>query len=443
MENLKELKEITSQFNLLYAEDDRSIAEAFISYLSKFFKEVVYVENGLEGLEMYKQQKFDLVITDIKMPKMSGLDMAQEIKKINNEQNIVIVSAYSSADIFLSSIKIGIDGYLIKPINYSDMNQSLFKICTKLKKFKENDANQKIQKQLLNQITQKNHELTQFLDVLNHVAIVTKTDIEGNITYVNDFFCEITGYSKEELIGNNHRLVRHNDMAKSVYEDMWNTIKQGKVWQGTIKNQTKDGNSYFVFSTIMPLFDENQNIVEYIAVRFLTTKEEEEKRDFKRKVMMSYQEFKKENFNTHKQIDSLNEEIHTLKILNANHNQFINELKDKNRRFVTQINFYEKELKTKEENYLRHMKATSSNNKSINDLNKKSQTKIESLNKEIDFLGKDIKLKKKEIHSLEDKVAEQRNVIKEFRDSLDTITYSKQEEETKKGRLRNVLDRFL
>lgn len=443
MENLKELKAITSPYTLLYAEDDRSIADAFINYLSKFFKEVVYVENGLDGLEMYKQQKFDLVITDIKMPKMSGLQMSQEIKKINKEQNILIVSAYSSTDIFLSSIKIGIDGYLVKPINYSDMNELLYKICTKIKKYKENDENQKVQQKLLNQITQKNHELTQYLDVLDHVAIVTKTDLEGVITYANDFFCEITGYKKEELIGQTHNIVRHEDMPKSIYEDMWNTIQEGKVWSGTIKNKKKNGEPYYVFSTIMPLFDENQNITDYIAVRFLTTKEEEEKREFKKRVMTSYSEFKKDNYNSHKQIELLTEKIKTLAIVNDRHNQYINEQKEKIRQLKTQINFYEKEIQNKEDNYHRTIESTSENSKNINDLYKKAQVKIDAQEKEIEFLQKDLDLKKKELHKIEDELFEQRKIIREFRDSLDTKTYSQKEEETKKGRLKNILNRFL
>lgn len=442
MENIKELKAITSSYKLLYAEDDKDIAQAFITYLSKLFDEVVYVENGEQGLEFYKQQDFDLVITDIKMPKMNGLEMSQEIKKINKEQNIVVVSAYSSADIFLSSIKIGIDGYLVKPINYADMNNVLFKLCTKIKKFRENDEHQKTLEKYVSQITQKNTELTQYLDILNNVAIISKTDLTGKITYVNDFFCEVSEYSKEEILGQSHNIIRHQDMAKSVYEDMWETIQAGRVWKGTIKNKTKSGNSYFVVSTIIPLFDENHKIKEYFGVRFLTTKEEEEKREFKRKVMMSYQEFRKETFNATKKIQLLNDEIKMLSTDNKRLTILATDLKEKNQKFITQMNFYEKEIKAKEENYHRSLESTSSNSKNIIELHKKDQMKIDSQRKEIDFLKEDYNLKVDQVNKLEDKLKEQREIIQELR-TLSIKKNPTEEEEEKEGKLNKLFNKFL
>lgn len=442
MENIKELKAITSSYKLLYAEDDKDIAQAFITYLSKLFDEVVYVENGEQGLEFYKQQDFDLVITDIKMPKMNGLEMSQEIKKINKEQNIIVVSAYSSADIFLSSIKIGIDGYLVKPINYADMNNVLFKLCTKIKKYRENDEHQKTLEKYVSQITHKNNELTQYLSILNHVAIISKTDLKGKITYVNDFFCEVSGYTEEEIIGKTHNIIRHEDMAKSVYEDMWKTIQDGRVWKGTIKNKTKEGNSYFVVSTIIPLFDENHKINEYFGVRFLTTKEEEERREFKRKVMMTYQEFKKETFNASKKIQLLSDEIKMLTKDNKRLTFLATDLKEKNHKFITQMNFYEKEIKAKEENYHRSLESTSANSKNITDLHKRDQMKIDSQRKEIQFLKEDYDLKVEQVTKLEDKLKEQREIIQELR-TLSIKPNPSEEDEEKKGKLNKLLNRFL
>lgn len=409
MENLKELTDLTSTYKLLYVEDDRETAEVFINYLSRLFKEVVYVEDGQQALEFYKQDKFDLVITDIMMPKLDGLEMSKEIKQINKEQNILVVSGYSNTETILSSIKIGIDGYLVKPINYSDMNNTIYKICTKIKKYKEITEHQKTLETLVTQITQKNNDLTQYVEILDHIAIISKTDLNGVIIDVNDFFCEVSEYSKEELVGKTHNIIRHENTAKTLYENLWNTIKAKKVWKGTIKNKTKNGASYFTLTTILPLFDENNQIKGYIAIRFLTTKEQEEKREFKKRVISTYQESRKENFNANKKIKFLNDEILNLKNDKEKQSQLICELAEKNQSFLIEMNSYEKE-----NNYLKNLELASSNIKKMLSAYKDDHIKLETQQKELEFLQEEVKEKK----ILEEKIIEQEQIIENLKNQF-------------------------
>lgn len=102
------------------------------------------------------------------------------------------------------------------------------------------------------------------VDASNLLSI---TDVEGNIVYVNDQFCLATGYSREELIGNNHRILKDTDTPAHVYESMWKTILDKNVWSGVIKNFNKDGVPYYTDSTITPILDEEGNIVEFVATR--------------------------------------------------------------------------------------------------------------------------------------------------------------------------------
>ncbi len=83
--------------------------------------------------------------------------------------------------------------------------------------------------------------------------IISSTDINGVITYANRKFCEISGYTKDELIGLNHNIVRHPDMPKAIFKELWDTILDGKEWSGIIKNLRKDGKYYWVYSHITPL----------------------------------------------------------------------------------------------------------------------------------------------------------------------------------------------
>ncbi|MBN2768539.1 MAG: PAS domain S-box protein [Campylobacterales bacterium] len=96
--------------------------------------------------------------------------------------------------------------------------------------------------------------------------IVSSTDLKGIITYANRKFCEIAGYTKDELIGKNHNIVRHPDMPKAAFCDLWDHMQAGKEWTGIIKNLRKDGKYYWVYSHVSPII-ENGNVVGYSAAR--------------------------------------------------------------------------------------------------------------------------------------------------------------------------------
>ncbi|MEA2050143.1 MAG: EAL domain-containing protein [Campylobacterota bacterium] len=101
---------------------------------------------------------------------------------------------------------------------------------------------------------------------MDESSIVSKADLKGNITYVNENFCKITGYTKQEVLGKPHNIVRDPNNSSETFKELWETIKNKKVWKGVLKNKGKLGH-YWVDITILPILDENKNIVEYIAVR--------------------------------------------------------------------------------------------------------------------------------------------------------------------------------
>ncbi|MDP1898781.1 MAG: PAS domain S-box protein [Sulfurimicrobium sp.] len=102
---------------------------------------------------------------------------------------------------------------------------------------------------------------------LNQHAIVSIADASGTITFVNEKFCLISGYPQEELIGQNHRILKSGTHAPAFYADMWNTISSGKTWQGVICNRAKDGRPYWVESTIVPFLDDKGRPYQYVSVR--------------------------------------------------------------------------------------------------------------------------------------------------------------------------------
>jgi aerotaxis receptor len=98
-------------------------------------------------------------------------------------------------------------------------------------------------------------------------AIVSETDLNGIITFANRRFCEISGYSVDELIGKPHNIIRHPDMPKAAFAQLWKTILSGTIWHGLVKNLRKDGKYYWVDTEVSPTYDENGTLKGYMAAR--------------------------------------------------------------------------------------------------------------------------------------------------------------------------------
>lgn len=244
----------TDRIKVLYVEDDTGVKEATLHLLKEFFSKVITASDGLEGLNLYKKEKPDLIITDIDMPHMSGLEMISRIRERDSDTAIVVFTAHSETEFLIESIKLGVDGYVLKPIDLKQFIQTIKKAAENIYLKKE------LQKSI--------NLLKQYQEAVDKLFIVSKTDPRGFITYVNEKFCDISKYKKEELIGKPHNVVRHPDVPRQFFKDLWRTIKKEKrIWKGIVKNRAKDGTTYYVDTVITPIFDENKNIIEFLSIR--------------------------------------------------------------------------------------------------------------------------------------------------------------------------------
>lgn len=109
-------------------------------------------------------------------------------------------------------------------------------------------------------------------NALNEAAIVAETDLNGKITYANEKFVNVSGYSRDELLGKTHSFINSGYHSNTFFKELWKTISHGKVWHGTVKNKTKDGSQYWLESAIAPVLGKDGRPKKYIAVRFDVTK---------------------------------------------------------------------------------------------------------------------------------------------------------------------------
>ena len=123
------------------------------------------------------------------------------------------------------------------------------------------------------ELEENNYNLTQFKSLIQNSTIYSATDLKGIIIDANDKFSELSGYTKEELIGKSHNIVRHPSVDKEVYADMWKTIKSNNIWKGVIENRAKNGESYFVRSTVMPIIGTSGETLYYVSIRDDITQE--------------------------------------------------------------------------------------------------------------------------------------------------------------------------
>ncbi|MEA3553492.1 MAG: PAS domain S-box protein, partial [Campylobacterota bacterium] len=134
-------------------------------------------------------------------------------------------------------------------------------VYNKTKELKELNNN------LENIVEEQTVELHSNIDIISKHVIYSRTNTKGTILEVSDAFCNISGYLKDELIGESHNIVKSSDTPSEVFNDMWTTINSGKEWKGEIKNKKKDGGYYWVYASILPEFDDQNNIKSYMAIR--------------------------------------------------------------------------------------------------------------------------------------------------------------------------------
>lgn len=245
-----------SEISMLFVEDDPVAREILSIMITRKFPAVKLhvAENGKIGLKLFKAQQPDIVITDINMPVMDGIRMASEIKALNPDVPIVVISAHSDTDYLLSAINLGINQYVLKPVDQQKLFAAIAKCVASIKL----EHQVRLQHAFIRKLS---------LAVEQSPTMVVITDPQGTIEYVNPKFSEITGFAPAEVLGQNPRLLKSGRMPAAEYQKLWETITSGKEWRGEFINRKKNGELYYESSSISPVKNLHGTITNFVAIK--------------------------------------------------------------------------------------------------------------------------------------------------------------------------------
>lgn len=266
-------KKLLKRLRLLYVEDDAVIRTELSQLLSNFFENVYTAEDGKEGLEIYlhNQDDIDIILSDINMPKLNGIDMVKAIRGVDPKVPIFFATAHSDNEFLSDAIKLKIHEYIIKPIDIRYLLSLM------------NDLAQVLYQDFL--MEQKNRELSKYKEVTDLNNIVIETDIHMNIVKVNDLCCKISGYSEEELIGQDFKLLKHPEASNDLYIKMYAEVLNNKPWSGTLKNITKENATFTTECYMITILDDAGEIEGAISIQKDITEELAKKREMQRALM--------------------------------------------------------------------------------------------------------------------------------------------------------------
>ena len=256
MLNKQDVIKYTSSLTLLFVEDNREVRESAIFLLEDIFKNIILAVDGQDGIDKFKKNNVDVIITDIDMPVMNGMDMIEKIKEIdNNDVPIIILSALMRTEYFIKSIKLGVKGYLLKPLDIDALFESFDSVTTKIHLKDEMLENMKLKERME-------------LALVGSNTAILDWNLTNNDFYISQNWKEMLGYSDFEVpnIILSWRERVHRDDRKLVYSSLRETKKEKNIYFENIHRlRHKNGRWVWILGRAQLQYDENGTAVRMIG----------------------------------------------------------------------------------------------------------------------------------------------------------------------------------
>ena len=246
-------------YRVLLVDDDVMVLQAHELILRYAGMEVRSVVDPLKTLEVLQSFKPDVIVLDMYMPGANGDELAAVIKEHEAYSLIPILflSVESDPDKQLSALNVGGDDFLLKPISPRHL---VLAVTARARRYRQHAT-------VMHRLNVTLYERKREHMALEQHALVSIADAAGKIIYANAAFCEISGYSREELLGKDHKILKSQQHSRDFYREMWHTLAEGKIWRGEVCNRRKDGELYWVSATITPFLDDKGKVYQYVSIR--------------------------------------------------------------------------------------------------------------------------------------------------------------------------------
>lgn len=251
---------------ILIIDDEEYVRASLADFFEESGFSVTLACDGREGIELAHARRPDIVFTDMRMPNMDGLEVVEAVRRMDDNLPVIVLSGTGVLADAITALQRGAWDYLAKPVvNPAELEHAVARSLERARLVRENRSYQINLEQMVSQRTAELHKLTTAVEQSANAIVIT--GVTGSIEYVNPKFSETTGYSLEEALGRNPRILKSGTHGAPYYRNLWETILSGREWKGEFCNRTKDGRIYWELCSIAPIRDEAGEITNFVAIK--------------------------------------------------------------------------------------------------------------------------------------------------------------------------------